>query len=69
MAYVVASSGCCHCKACWNIAEVPHGTRGVVFVVREMRDDGFEYHVIPDGFATRAEAEAAFKAKAAKETS
>ena len=62
MAYIVASNGCCHCKACWNIADVPHGTRGVIFTVREKTDDGFEYHVIPDGFATKAAAEAAFKA-------
>jgi hypothetical protein len=62
MAYVVASSGCCHCKACWSLAAVPHGTRGVVFTVREMREDGYEYHVIAEGFATKALAEAAFKA-------
>ncbi len=60
MAYIVASSGCCHCKQCWNIADVPHGTCGVVFTVREMAGDGFEYHVLPEGFATKAAAEAAF---------
>ena len=75
MAYIAAATNCCHCKDCWNIADVPHGTRGVVFVVREMGDDGrFEYHVLPDGYATKAAAEAAFKSakdalKAVKETS
>jgi hypothetical protein len=61
MAYVVATSGCCHCKTCWDLADVPHETRGVVFTVREMHDDGFEYHVIQDGFRTRAAAVAAFE--------
>ena len=61
MAYIVPTSGCCHCKACWNIADVPHGTRGVIFTVRETADDGFEYHVLSDGFATKMAAEAAFK--------
>lgn len=61
MAYIVASHGCCHCKGCWNIADVPHGTLGVIFTVRERTDDGFERHVIQDGFATKAAAEAAFK--------
>ena len=60
MAYVVASHGCCHCKDCWNVADVPHGTLGVIFTVRERTDDGFERHVIPAGFATKAAAEAAF---------
>jgi hypothetical protein len=62
MAYVVVSHGCCRCKACWDVADVPHGTLGVIFTVREMRDDGFEYHVLPNGFATKMAAEAAFKA-------
>jgi hypothetical protein len=62
MAHIVASIGCCHCKECWNIADVPHGTRRVIFTVRETADDGFEYHVIPSGFATRAAAETAFHA-------
>lgn len=62
MAFIVASHGCCHCKGCWDIADVPHGTRGVIFTVRERTDDGFELHVIQKGFATKAAAEAAFKA-------
>ena len=62
MAYIAVSHGCCHCKACWNIADVPHGTRGVIFTVREKTEDGFELHVIQGGFATKAAAEAAFKA-------
>lgn len=62
MAYVVATSGCCHCKQCWNVADVPHGTLRVIFTVRERADDGFEYHVLPQGFPTKAAAEAAFKA-------
>ena len=62
MAFIVASHGCCHCKGCWNIADVPHGTLGVIFTVRERTDDGFELHVIQAGFATKAAAEAAFKA-------
>ena len=66
MAYIVATSGCCHCKTCWNITDVPHGTRGVIFTVRERTDDGFECHVIPDGFRTKAAAEAAFKASTEK---
>jgi len=63
MAYIVASNSCCHCKECWNIADVPHGTLGVIFTVRAMAGDGFEYHVIAEGFATKAAAEAAFKAR------
>lgn len=64
MAYIVASQGCCHCKRCWNIADVPHGTLGTIFTVRELSDDGiFELHVIQAGFATKAAAEAAFKAR------
>jgi len=67
MAYIVASSGCCHCKKCWNLADVPHGTLRVVFTVRETRngdyDGGHEYHVIDAGFATRFAAEAALKEK------
>jgi len=63
MAYIHASSGCCHCKDCWDIADVPHGTLGVVFTVRENGDDGFVYHVLPEGFATKVAAEAAFKAR------
>jgi len=62
MAYIVVSHGCCHCKECWNITDVPHGTRGVIFTIRTTADDGFEYHVLPQGFATKAAAEAAFKA-------
>lgn len=62
MAFIVASNGCCHCKRCWDIADVPHGTLGVIFTVRERTDDGFEHHVIQGGFATKAAAEAAFKA-------
>jgi len=61
MAYIVATNNCCHCKDCWNLADVPHETRRAVFTVREMRDDGFEYHVIPGGFATRFAAEDALK--------
>lgn len=61
MAYIVVSSGCCHCKECWNLADVPHETRGVVFTVRERADDGFEYHVLPEGFVTKAAAKAAFE--------
>ena len=63
MAYIVASHGCCHCKGCWNIADVPHETRGVIFTVRWMDDDGYEYHLIQEGFATHAAAEAALKEK------
>lgn len=64
MAYIVASNGCCHCKACWNLADVPHGTLRVVFTVRELREtDDYEFHVIDAGFATKAAAEAAFKEK------
>ncbi len=62
MAYIAASTGCCHCKTCWNITDVPHGTLRTVFTVRERGDDDFEYHVIQAGFATKAEAEAAFAA-------
>ncbi len=63
MAYIVASQGCCH-KRCWNIADVPHGTLGTIFTVRELSDDGvFELHVIQAGFATKAAAEAALKAR------
>lgn len=62
MAYVTSSIGCCHCRQCWNLADVPHGTLGVVFTVREMRDDGFEFHVLPAGFASKAKAEAAYEA-------
>jgi hypothetical protein len=60
MAHLVASNGCCHCKICWDLADVPHGTKGVVFTVRETRDDGFEYHVIQAGFLTKKAAEEAF---------
>ena len=62
MAYIFRSEGCCHCKDCWNVADVPHGTLGGVFTVRETRDDGYQYHVLPAGFLTEAAAEAAFKA-------
>ena len=61
MAYIAVSHGCCHCKACWNLADVPHGTLGVVFTVRESNGEGFELHVLPEGFLTKAAAEAAFK--------
>jgi hypothetical protein len=63
MAYIAASTGCCLCKECWNIADVPHETRGVIFTVRTRSDDGFEYHVLPQGFATKMAAEAALKMK------
>ena len=65
MAYIAVSHGCCHCKECWNIADVPHGTLGVIFTVRARTDDGFEHHVIQAGFATKATAEAAFKKETA----
>lgn len=68
MAYIVASNGCCHCKDCWDIADVPHGTRGVIFTVREMADDGFEYHVLPQGFISKAAAAAAFEQSRQKGT-
>ena len=61
MAYIARTDRCCYCKECWNLADVPHGTLAGVFTVRAMADDGFEYHVIPGGFATKAAAEAAFK--------
>lgn len=64
MAYIAASNGCCHCKACWNLADVPHGTLGGVFTVRAMRDDGYEYHVLQSGFLTKASAKAAFETTA-----
>lgn len=67
MAYIVASHDCCHCKECWNIADVPHGTRGVIFTVRTKSDDGFEYHVLPEGFATKMAAKAAFEQKIASD--
>ena len=61
MAYIKVSHGCCHCKTCWNLADVPHGTKGAVFTVREVDDDGFELHVIQDGFLTKKAAEDAFE--------
>lgn len=51
MAYIVNSNGCCHCKECWNRADVPHGTR----------DDGFEYNVLPEGFRSKRDAATAFE--------
>jgi hypothetical protein len=60
MAYVATTSGCCHCKECWNLADVPHGTLGTVFTVRETDAHGLERHVIQVGFTTRGGAEAAF---------
>jgi hypothetical protein len=62
MAYIAVTHGCCHCKECWNVADVPHGTLGVIFTVRESTDDGFERHVLPGGFKSKALAEAAFAA-------
>lgn len=57
---IVTTQGCCHCPQCWNLAEVPHGSIGTVFTVREVREDGFERHVILRGFRTKTAAQAAF---------